>query len=125
MIIALLTTLKIFSWIGLVLGLCASVNIIGKTISNVQKGEKFSWKKMFLGIGKVMLMWALAFILALACTILPYINIMIVNAYGVVLVSDEILNTLSVLSIVGIGITAIAKQGKKALEAIKSLDKNL
>lgn len=125
MIIALLTTLKIFGWLGLVLALCSSVNIMGKTYINIQNGDKFSWRKMFRGIGKVMIIWALAFTLAIACTILPFINVMIVDFYGVALLADEVINTLSVVSIVGIGITAIVQQAKKALETVKTLYKNL
>ena len=122
MITTILSTLQIFGWIGLVLFLCSSVNIVGKTYLNIKEGEAFSWKKLFKGIGKVMLQWALSVILALVCSMLPFINIMIAEIYGVALIGDEILSTLSAVSVIGIAINSIIVQSRKALEVIKKIN---
>lgn len=122
MITTILTTLKIFSWIGLILLLCSSVNIGGKIYLNMKEGETFSWKKLFKGIGKVMLQWALGVILAIVCSVLPFINIMIAEVYGVALIGDELLSTLSAVSIIGIAVNSIITQSKKALEVIKKIN---
>lgn len=122
MIATILVTLRIFLWIGFLLFLCSSVNIIGNTYLNIKSGEKFSWKKLFKGIGKVMLQWVLSTILAIVCNILPFINVMIVEVYGVALIGNEVLTTLSAIGIVGIGINSMIIQAKKALEAIKKIN---
>lgn len=58
---------------------------------------------------------------AVAFTMLPYINMMITNAFGVILISSEMLNTLSSVAVLGIVVTSVINQAKKAFENVKKL----
>lgn len=118
MINIIIQTLKIMLWLGLVLGVLTIVNTICGTISNIDKGEKFSYKKMLKGIIKAAIFYISAVFTSLTFTVLPFINQMITITFGVELLSSELLNTLSSVAILGIIITSITAQGKKALENI-------
>lgn len=52
---------------------------------------------------------------------LPFVNDMITNVYGIQLIASDTLNTLSTVAVLGIVINSIIAQGKKALEGIGQL----
>lgn len=121
MLEAIMETLRIMGWLGVVLGILAFVNIVCGCIANVNNGQPFSWKKFFKGILKVVIFYLSAVCVAVAFTMLPYINIMITNAFGVILISSEMLNTLSSVAVLGIVVTSVINQAKKAFENVKKL----
>lgn len=118
---AVLQTLRIMSWLGIILGILVIVNIICSTITNVHGGEDFSWKKMLFGIVKALVFYLSSAATGVAFTMLPFINEMITNAFGAVLISNEVLNTLSSVAILSIIIAAITIQGRKAINGILKL----
>ena len=53
MLEAILTTLKIMGWLGVVLALVVIVNTVCGTVFNISsKKESFSWKRLLKGLGK-------------------------------------------------------------------------
>ena len=119
MLEAVILTLKIMGWLGIILGILVLVNITTSTIYNVWSGiETFSWKKMLKGIGKSAVFYFSAVAIGIAFTMLPYINEMITNAFGVILLSNELLNTLSSVGILGVVMSTIVIQAKKAITGI-------
>ena len=119
---ALLSTIKIVGWLGIILGILVLINTICGVIFNTsEKGEMFSWKILLRGIVKALIFYGCCALLAIAFTMLPFINQMIANVYGVELLSSDILTTLSTVAVLGIVINAIVTQGKKALEGITKL----
>lgn len=52
---------------------------------------------------------------------LPFINDMIANSFGVVLLSPDTLNILSSVAVLGVVIATVVVQGKKALQGIVEL----
>ena len=124
MLEAIIETLKIMGWLGVILGILVTVNITSKTMYNVWSSkELFSWKKMLKGIGKSLVFYLSAVAISVACTILPYVNEMIIAAFGVVLVSNETLEVLSSVGVLGIVMTAVVAQAKKAITGISALSK--
>lgn len=122
MLNAILLTLKTMGWLGIILGLLVIVNTICGTLYNVAtKKETFSWKKLFKGIGKSAIFYASAALLSVAFTILPFINEMIVNTFGVILLSNDLLNAMSSIGVLGVVIGTIIVQGKKAIEGVTKL----
>lgn len=119
---ALILTLQIIAWLGAVLGMEIIVNTACGIIYNTSElNEKFSWKKLFKGLGKAIVFYASAALLSMAFTMLPFINDMIVEVFKVELLSSEILNTLSTTAILGIVISSIIMQGKKAIKGMVDL----
>ena len=117
MLEAILTTLSIMGWLGIVLGLIVIVNTICGTVFNIASGkEGFSWKRLFAGIGKSGVFYISASLMSIAFTMLPFINEMITTAFGVILLPNEILSTLS-----GVVISTIVMLGKKAIKNILQL----
>ena len=117
-------TLNIILWIGAVLGLELVVNTLCGVIYNVGEGkEEFSWKKLLMGIGKALAFYVCVGLLSIAFTMLPFVNAMVVEVFGVELLSSAVLDTLSTAAIFGIAAAAITVQGKKAIEGIFSLAK--
>lgn len=115
-------TLSIMGWLGVVLFLLTTVNIVCSSVYNVSEGnEKFSFKKFFKGIGKTLLFYGSSVLVSVAFTMLPYINGMITQTFDVVLLSNEILETLSAVGVLGICINAIIQQGKKAYEGLSKV----
>ena len=123
MLDAIIKTLNIMGWLGIVLGILVVVNISCGTFTNIHNGEEFSWKKMFDGILKAIIFYVSAIATSIAFTMLPYINEMITEAFGKILISNEVLDTLSSVAVLSIVIATIAVQGKKALEGIIELAK--
>ena len=119
MLKALLETLQIMGWLGAVLGILVLINIITATILNVWSGaETFNWKKMGKGILKSLIFYLSAAALSVAFTILPFINEMITNSFGIMLLSDEMLETLSSVGVLGVVMSAIVIQGKNAISSV-------
>ena len=121
MLEAIMEILRIMSWLGVVLGIIATVNLICGTIYNINDGQAFSWKKFFKGILKVVIFYISAVFVSIAFTMLPYINTMITDAFGVVLLSSELLNTLSSVAVLGIVVASVVTQAKKAFTNVSKL----
>lgn len=122
MLEAIIATLKIMGWLGIILGILVIVNISSKTIYNVWSSkELFSWKKMLKGIGKSLVFYLSAVAISVACTMLPYVNEMITATFKVMLVSNETLEVLSSVGILGIVMSTIVIQAKKAIAGISTL----
>lgn len=122
MVEAILKTLQIMGWLGIALGILAIVNIVTGTLTNIWSGkETFNGKKMLKGIAKVLAFFICSVFVAIAFTMLPFINEMITNAFGVILLSSELLNTLSSIAVLGVVTAAIVVQGKKAIQGIVDL----
>lgn len=116
MLEAILSTLSIMGWLGIILAILVVVNTVCGTVFNIsEKKESFSWKRLFGGIGKSAVFYVAAALVSIAFTMLPYINEMITNAFGTILLSNELLNTLSSIGVLGVVISAIVVQGKKAI----------
>lgn len=119
---AILNTLEIMGWLGIVFGILVITNTITGMISNIWSGqEDFSWKRMGNGILKSLVFYISAIFVSIAFTMLPFINEMITTAFGVILVSSETLNTLSSVGVLGVVIATICVQGKKSVENIVRL----
>ena len=122
MVEAILKTLQIMGWLGIALIILATVNIVTGTLINIWSGkENFNESKMIKGIIKVLVFYICSVLVAVAFTILPFINEMITNAFGVILLSSELLNTLSSVAVLGVVTAAIVVQGKKAIQGIVDL----
>ena len=122
MIEAILQTLKTMGWLGVILGILVLVNTMCGTIYNVATGkEKLNIKKLFSGLGKSLIFYVSAGLLSIAFTILPFINEMITKTFGTTFLTDELLNTMSGVGVLGVVIAAIIVQGKKAVEGITKL----
>ena len=122
MVEAILKTFQIMGWLGIALAILAIVNIVTGTLINIWSGkESFNGKKMIKGIAKVLVFYVCSVSVAIAFTMLPFINEMITNAFGVILLSSELLNTLSSVAVLGVVIAAIVAQGKKAIQGVVNL----
>ena len=121
MLEAIISTAKTMGWLGIVLGMLVIVNTVCGTIHNLSKGEEFSWKKLLKGLGKAIIFYASSALTAITFTMLPFINDMITNSFGVVLLSPDTLNLLSSVAVLGIVIATAVVQGKKALQGIVEL----
>lgn len=119
---AILNTLLIMGWLGVVLATLAIVNILTGTLTNMwTKNEKFDIKKMSKGIIKVFSFFICSAFVAVVFTILPFINEMINNVFNIELISNELLNTFSSVGVLGVVISTITTQGKKAIQGIIDL----
>lgn len=117
MLNAILSTLSIMGWLGIILAILVVVNTTCGTIFNVfSKGEKFSWKRLLGGMGKAAVFYIAAALVSIACTMLPYINTMISESFGVVLLTDDLLKTLSSVGVLGIVVSVITIQAKNAIK---------
>ena len=122
MLEAIIEALQIMGWLGIILGILVVVNITTSTIYNVWSSkELFSWKKMLKGIGKSLVFYLSAVAISVACTMLPYVNEMITASFGVMLVSNETLEVLSSVGILGIVMATVVMQAKKAITGISTL----
>lgn len=119
---AILNTLLIMGWLGIVLATLAIVNILTGTLTNMwTKNEKFDIKKMSKGIIKVISFFICSAFVAVVFTMLPFINEMINNIFNIELISNELLNTFSSVGVLGVVISTITTQGKKAIQGIIDL----
>ncbi len=122
MLNAILSTLSIMGWLGIILGILVVTNTLSGTLYNIyEKIEKFSLKKLFKGLGKALIFYISSSLLSVAFTMLPYINEMITDSFGVVLLSNDLLNTLSSAGVLGVVVASIVAQGKKAIEGTTKL----
>lgn len=116
------STLKIMGWMGIVLFLLATVNTVCSIVYNTtDKKETFSIKRLFKGVGKTALFYVSSVFVAIAFTIIPFINEMISTLFGQALISNDMLQSVSGLGVLGTCIGVIIKQGIKAWEGIKKL----
>lgn len=119
---AIILTLQAMEWLGIVLGILVVVNTICGTLYNITTGqESFSWKKLFKGLGKALIFYISAALLSIAFTMLPFINEMITNTFGTKLLTEELLTTLSGVGVLGVVVSTIVVQGKKAIVGILQL----
>ena len=124
MIQMILNTLTIMGWLGVTLGILAIVNIITGTLINIWKNnESFDQKKMIKGIVKVVTFFLSSAFVSIAFTILPFISKMITETFKIELISQEVLNTFSSVAVLGIVISTIVIQAKKAIQGITDLAK--
>lgn len=121
MLDSVLLTLRTMGWLGIVLAILVIVNTVCGTMVNLSAGESFSWKKMLKGLFKSFVFYISSALAAVAFTILPFINEMITSHFGVVLLSTDLLNTLSSVAVLGIVISTVVYLSKKALNGIVSL----
>lgn len=121
MLETIIEVLKIMGWLGVILGILTFVNTICGIITNLDEGEKFSFRKLFKGLAKAIIFYISAVLTASAFTMLPFINSMITDIFSIELLSSDTLNTLSSIAILGIVIAAIIVQGKSALTNITRL----
>ena len=68
---------------------------------------------MIKGIAKVFAFYISSAFVAIAFTMLPFINIMITDAFNIDLISNEMLNAFSSAGVLGVVISTIAVQAKK------------
>ena len=119
---AIILTLQAMGWLGIVLGILVVINTICGTLYNITTGqESFSWKKLFKGLGKALIFYIIAALLSIAFTMLPFINEMITNTFGTKLLTEELLTTLSGVGVLGVVVSTIVVQGKKAIVGILQL----
>lgn len=121
MLETIIEVLKIMGWLGAILGILTFVNTMCGIITNLDKGEKFKVKKLLKGLLKAITFYISAVLTSVTFTMLPFINTMITKVFEIELLSSDVLNTLSTISILGIIITAIIVQGKGAIENINKL----
>lgn len=122
MLEAILSTLKAMGWLGIVSVLLMIVNTICGAVFNISTGkEKFSFKRLFSGIGKAMVFYISAALAGVAFSMLPYINVMIGDVFGMQLFADELLHSLSSVGILGVVVSVITMQAKRAINSIIKL----
>lgn len=120
--ISILNTLGIMLWMGLILILLCSVNTVCSMAFNmIEKKESFDLKRFFQGIGKTLLFYGSSIAVAIAFTIIPFVNEMVTNVFGQVIISNDILQELSGFGVLGVCIAVIINQGRKAYEGILKL----
>lgn len=119
---AILLTLQLMGWLGIILGILVIVNTVAGSLVNIWSGaETFSWKKFIQGIFKSAVFYISAVLISIAFTMLPFINNMITGASGEVLLSAEMLDTLSSVGVLGSIVSVIVIQAKKAIGNILKL----
>lgn len=122
MLDAILETLSIMGWLGVILAILVITNTVAGTLYNIwTNSEVFSMKKMVKGILKAIVFYVSAVFISVAFCMLPFINEMITNAFGVMLLSTELLNTLSSVGVLGVVMTTIVVQAKKAIANVVKL----
>ena len=122
MLQAIIQTLQIMGWLGIALGILSIVNILTGTLINIwSKNEKFNLKKLLKGISKVLIFYLSAAAVGIVFTMLPFINEMIINAFNMVLISNDLLNTFSSVGILSIVVSTIIVEARKAVSGIIEL----
>lgn len=121
MLEAIMETLRIMGWLGIVLGILVIVNTVCGVMTNLHSGENFDFSKLFKGLLKAAIFYVSAAATGVAFTMLPYINEMITTAFGAILISNDVLNTLSSVAVLSIVTATVVVQAKKALEGIVKL----
>ena len=122
MLDAIIEVLRIMGWLGVILAILVITNTATGTLVNMwQNQETFSWKKLLKGIVKAAIFYVSALFISVAFTMLPYINEMITNAFGQILISNEVLNTVSSVGVLAVVVAAVVSQAKKAIENVVRL----
>lgn len=122
MLDAIIEVLRIMGWLGVILAILVITNTATGTLVNMwQNQETFSWKKLLKGIVKAAIFYISALFISVAFTMLPYINEMITNAFGQILISNEVLNTVSSVGVLAVVVAAVVSQAKKAIENVVKL----
>ena len=122
MLEAILKTLEMMGWLGIVLAILAFVNILTNTLINVWcKGEKFDVKRLLKGIGKVAAFYVCTALVGIAFALLPFINSMINNTFQIAILSEDILSTFSTVAIFTEIASILIIQAKKAYKGIVEL----
>ena len=121
MLESIIQTFIIMGWLGIVFFILVAVNTICGILFNLSNGEVFSKRKLAKGLIKALVFYLSSVFTAIAFTLLPSINNLIIKTFGVALLSSELLNILSSIAVLAIVVAAIVTQGKKALEGIKNL----
>lgn len=122
MLDAIIEVLRIMGWLGIILAILVITNTATGTLVNMwQHQETFSWKKLLKGIVKAAIFYISALFISVAFTMLPYINEMITNAFGQILISNEVLNTVSSVGVLAVVVAAVVSQAKKAIENVVRL----
>lgn len=122
MLDAIIEVLRIMGWLGVILAILVITNTATGTLVNMwQNQETFSWKKLLKGIIKAAIFYISALFISVAFTMLPYINEMITNAFGQILISNEVLNTVSSVGVLAVVVAAVVSQAKKAIENVVRL----
>lgn len=122
MLDAIIEVLRIMGWLGVILAILVVTNTATGTLVNMwQNQETFSWKKLLKGIVKAAIFYISALFISVAFTMLPYINEMITNAFGQILISNEVLNTVSSVGVLAVVVAAVVSQAKKAIENVVRL----
>lgn len=122
MLDAIIEVLRIMGWLGVILAILVVTNTATGTLVNMwQNQETFSWKKLLKGIVKAAIFYISALFISVAFTMLPYINEMITNAFGQILISNEVLNTVSSVGVLAVVVAAVVSQAKKAIENVVKL----
>lgn len=122
MLESIMSTLKAMGWLGIVLALLMIVNTTCGAMYNVGSGkEKFSFKRLLGGVGKALVFYISAAFAGVAFSMLPHINTMIGEVYGMQLFADEMLHSLSSVGILGVVVSIITAQAKRAITSIVNL----
>lgn len=122
MLESIISTLKAMGWLGIVLALLMIVNTACGAMYNVGSGkEKFSFKRLLGGVGKALVFYISAAFTGIAFSMLPHINAMIGEVYGMQLFADEMLHSLSSVGILGVVVSIITTQAKRAITSIVNL----
>lgn len=122
MLDTIIEVLRIMGWLGITLAILVITNTATGTLVNMwQNQETFSWKKLLKGIIKAVIFYVSALFISVAFTMLPYINEMITNAFGHILISNDVLNTVSSVGVLAVVVAAVVSQAKKAIENVVRL----
>lgn len=121
MLEAIMSTLKIMGWLGIILGILVIVNTVCGVMVNMNDGQAFSSRKLLKGLRKAALFYISSALTGVAFTMLPYVNEMITKSFGTMLISNEVLDTLSSVAVLAIVVGAVVLHAKKALEGIMEL----
>ena len=121
MLEAILSTLSVMGWLGIILGILVLINTVCGIIKNTSEGQEFSIKILFKGLLKAFVFYVCAAMLGVAFTMLPEVNTMIQEVAGVQLFAQDTLNTLSSVAVFAVVVSAVVAQGKTALEGIIEL----
>jgi hypothetical protein len=118
----MIALLQILGILGLIFLGLTGINTVTGTFFNISSGkEKFSWRKLGKGLLKSTLFYVCSCLVAVLFNLIPIANSMIIAAYGITLISQEVLKVLSVTSILGAIVAVCIQQGKKAIEGIGKL----
>ena len=118
---AVLATLSVMGWLGIILGILVFINTVCGVIKNTSEGQQFNIKILLKGIVKALVFYICSALLGVAFTILPGVNDMITDTTGVQLIAQDTLNTLSSVAVFTVIVAAVIAQGKKALSGVVEL----